>query len=48
MEVANIFRAISIKFEHNMLLLYIGYFLKQFPTKKTNTILKHKDNIREN
>ena len=39
MEVANISPAISIKFEHNMLLLYIGYFLKPFPTIKPNTIL---------
>ena len=42
MEVANISPAISIKFEHNMLLLYIGYSLKPFPTIKPNAILSHK------
>ena len=48
MEVANISLAIYIKFEHNMLLLYIGYFLKPVPTIKPNTILNHKGNTREN
>ena len=48
MEAANISPAISIKFEHNMLLLYIGYFFKPFPTIKPNTILSHKGNPREN
>ena len=44
MEVANIFPAISIKFEHNMLVLYIGCFLKPFPTIKPNMTLSHKGN----
>ena len=48
MEVANISPAISIKLEHNMLLLYIEYVLKPFPTIKPNTILSHKGNTREN
>ena len=48
MEVANISPAISIKFEHDMWLLYIEDFPKPFPAIKPNTILSHKGNIREN
>ena len=55
MEVANISPAIFFKFEHNMLLLYIRYFLNIswyflifIPTIKPNTILSHKGDTREN